>query len=579
MADANSQSDTVVVLTALGVEYEAVRAHLVALRTRSHHAGTLFEVGWLDGTPCQVALAEIGEGNQAAAVLTERAVRLFRPRAVVFAGVAGALKDDIQLGDVVVASHVYAYHGGKEEDGRFLARPRVWPIRHEMEQLARHVCRRGSWTGLLPHSPGERSPAVHLKPIAAGEIVLNSADSPLKRQLRRHYQDAAAIEMESAGVAHAAHLNAALPALIVRGISDRADGRKYDADAEGWQAVAARNAAALAFTAIRELFVGGERPPVEDPPARSGAPSVVFVSAPASPPPEIDVWSGGEEIEVPDGLYLLHEDYLEELPSCDHSVIHRQALARRLDPTEQSASRYVWLRQIEARRDTPEARAAKRALADEHELLARLRQRVGGLPGTGSFTSHGRTDVLALGWPVSPATGAPCQTLHAALGREGEPVDPWRQHRLLTGLARLCGTLAALHDDGVTHRCLGLSAVIAHDDGRLVLRDLGLATRPVRPGEGPAEYQAPEQRRRASRGRPGAWTDVYQLGAVAYRLITGHLPLPGTPLPLRAHVPDVPEPVDRAICAALAPDPAGRPAARAFGAALRSARDDLPRGV
>ncbi|MEU0395881.1 hypothetical protein ABZ208_24460 [Streptomyces sp. NPDC006208] len=577
MAEANSQSDMLVVLTALEVEYEAVRAHLAALRTHSHSAGTLFEIGWLDGTPWQVALAEIGDGNQAAAVLTERAVRLFRPRAVVFVGVAGALKDDIQLGDVVVATHVYAYHGGKEENGRFLARPRVWPIRHELEQLAKHVRRTGSWTRLLPPSPGDRHPAVHLKPIAAGEVVLNSAGSPLKRQLRQHYQDAVAIEMEGAGVAHAAHLNAALPALIVRGISDRADGRKYDADAEGWQRVAARNAAALAFSTLRELPVGSDRPAVEDPPARSS--SVVFVSAPTSPSPEIERWRGGEEVEFPDGLYLLHDEYLEEHPSSDRSLIQRQALARRLDLTGQSASRYVWLRQIEARRDTPEARAAKRALADEHQLLARLRQRIGGLPGTSSLTSHGRTDVLAVGWPVSRTTGAPCQTLHAALGREGEPVDPWRQHRLLHGLAGLCGTLAALHDHGVTHRCLGLSAVIAHDDGRLVLRDLGLATRPPRPGEGPAEHQAPEQRRRASRERPGAWTDVHQLGAVAYRLITGHLPLPGTPLPLRAHVPDVPEPVDRAVRAALAQDPSERPAPRAFGAALRSACDELPRGV
>ncbi|MDT3395735.1 5'-methylthioadenosine/S-adenosylhomocysteine nucleosidase [Streptomyces sp. B1866] len=253
MADGRHHSGSLVVLTALEVEYLAVRAHLSDLRPYRHGSGTRFEVGRLDGTGWQVALAELGEGNQGAAALTERAVAVFDPRAVAFVGVAGGLKQDVRLGDVVVATHVYAYHGGKDEDGEFLARPRVWALSHELEQTAKAVRRDGAWGGSLPAGVREGPPAVHLKPVAAGEVVLNSAASPLRRQLRRTYQDAAAIEMEAAGVAQAAHLNASLPALIVRGISDHADGRKSDTDAEGWQAVAARNAAAFAFRVLRAL--------------------------------------------------------------------------------------------------------------------------------------------------------------------------------------------------------------------------------------------------------------------------------------------------------------------------------------
>ncbi|WP_050993729.1 5'-methylthioadenosine/S-adenosylhomocysteine nucleosidase [Streptomyces violaceusniger] len=272
-------------LTALDVEYEAVRAHLVDPRPQLHPSGTLFEVGRLDGTPWRVALAELGDGNQGAAVLTERAIAMFHPRAVAFVGVAGALKGDIELGDVVVATHVYAYHGGKDEDGEFHSRPRVWPVRQELDQLARYARRSGSWTGLLPErSPGASCPAVHLKPVAAGEVVLNSADSPLRRQLRRNYQDAAAIEMEGAGVAQAAHLNAALPALIVRGISDRADGEKYDADAEGWQSRAARNAAAFAFSVLRELPPGGG-PALPGPGTPTGPAPERFPEGPSAPAP------------------------------------------------------------------------------------------------------------------------------------------------------------------------------------------------------------------------------------------------------------------------------------------------------
>jgi hypothetical protein len=99
---------------------------------------------------------------------------------------------------------------------------------------------------------------VHFKPIAAAEGVLNSREAPLARRLHRFYNDAAAIEMESAGVAHAGHLNRCLPVLTIRGISDRADGAKGDADQAGWQLTAAGHAAAFAVTLAAQLMRDGD---------------------------------------------------------------------------------------------------------------------------------------------------------------------------------------------------------------------------------------------------------------------------------------------------------------------------------
>jgi len=237
----------VVVLTALPLEYKAVRAHLSALQRRSHHAGTEFEIGRLGSGVGRVAIAEIGEGNSGAAALAERAIATFEPDAVLFVGIAGALKDDINLGDIVVGTRVYAYHGGKDEDHAFSARPRAYEASHELEQRARLVARADQWQ--------QSSPRVHFKPIAAGEVVLNSRVTSLALQIRQRYNDAAAIEMESAGVAHAGHLNRAL-VLTVRGISDRADGQKHLADSAGSQPAAAENAAAFAFDLIDDFLAG-----------------------------------------------------------------------------------------------------------------------------------------------------------------------------------------------------------------------------------------------------------------------------------------------------------------------------------
>jgi adenosylhomocysteine nucleosidase len=170
-----------------------------------------------------------------AAVLAERARATLTPQALLMVGVAGALKDDISVGDVVVATRIYAYHGGKEENGEHLVRPRAWDADHALLQLAHYVNRTGLWTRYLASNPRGQQPTVHFKPIAAGEIVLNSRDTPLAKQLHRNFNDAGAIETESAGIAQASGLSRSFPVLTIRGISDKADGTKRAADQAGWQ--------------------------------------------------------------------------------------------------------------------------------------------------------------------------------------------------------------------------------------------------------------------------------------------------------------------------------------------------------
>lgn len=236
------EETTIVILTAMNLEYDAVRGRLSGITAQTHPMGTRFEAGHLDG--CRVVLALTGKGNQSAAVLAERAIAQFAPAAVIFVGVAGALQPHLGLGDVVVATHVYAYHGATSQDDGLSARPRSWELSHRVHQIAAHLDRAGEWTRQLP---GGSFPArVHFGPVAAGEIVHYSAVSDARQWLREHYSDAVAVEMEAVGVAQAGHLNDALPTIMVRGISDYADVSKSATDGVGWQSRAAANAAAFA---------------------------------------------------------------------------------------------------------------------------------------------------------------------------------------------------------------------------------------------------------------------------------------------------------------------------------------------
>jgi 8-oxo-dGTP diphosphatase len=299
----------VLILTALDLEYQAVRNHLTGLRKHRHQAGTHFESGRLPGGG-EVTIGSTGEGNFKAAVLAERAMNTFSPQALLFVGVAGALKSDINLGDVVVATKIYSYHGGKEEDGGFLARPSAWPAPHELLEPAHHIARTQSWAQhLMPRLPG-RLPEVHFKPIAAGDVLLNSRDTPTAEQLRRVFNDAVAIEMESAGISQASQFNRGLPALIIRGISDRADGGKSALDGAGWQPLAAAHAAAFAAALATDLISEGAGPGADgtaessangtgEPGADGAAGSVAGQTTPDHPAPKQERISLREVLESP----------------------------------------------------------------------------------------------------------------------------------------------------------------------------------------------------------------------------------------------------------------------------------------
>lgn len=90
-----------IVLTALPIEYLAVRAHLTELRECRHPQGDIYEQGVFKGKNAvwNVAIGEIGKGTATAAFETDRAITFFNADVALFVGVAGGIKDVRLCGD------------------------------------------------------------------------------------------------------------------------------------------------------------------------------------------------------------------------------------------------------------------------------------------------------------------------------------------------------------------------------------------------------------------------------------------------------------------------------------------------
>lgn len=181
--------------------------------------------------------------------------------------------------------------------------------------------------------------------------------------------------------------------------------------------------------------------------------------------------------------------------------------------------------------------------------------------------------------------------------------QPGPQKRALTGeehveiLLKVCDAVAFAHSRGILHRDLKPDNVMVGEHGEVLVMDWGCAVhvgpKPPHPdvpvlGElsgvsGTPAYLSPEQSR-ADHAACGPWSDVYLLGAVLYRMLTGAPPhrgedVAGTIAAAARGIPPpdpvaaghkVPPELARIAMDAMAPDPRQRiRSAQDFAVAIR----------
>jgi nucleoside phosphorylase len=195
-----------------------------------------------------VYLCQPGMYTTNMALATSEAVHNLNPELIILSGVAGGVKD-VEVGDLIIPDKIYYYQAGKESSEGYHSRPQSYYPSGELLARAKHLTYSGNWKNRLSNGVSEAKTLI--APLAAGDNVIGTRGE-LYKIIRSHFNDTAAIDMESSGLFNAVHQKRTIHALAVRGISDLLEG-KTDSDAKGSQPIAGERAAAFVMELLWEL--------------------------------------------------------------------------------------------------------------------------------------------------------------------------------------------------------------------------------------------------------------------------------------------------------------------------------------
>lgn len=204
-------------------------------------AGMTFVSGLLRGVPCVVV--KCGAGKVNAAACAQYLICRYHPRLVINIGVAGGIGQEIQVGDIVVATACIQH----DYDTTAVGEPVSTLTMPGGEMVREFPCDVQVGKALLAEAEALYHGA-HSGVIITGDLFL--ADSKRNRELGQAF-GAKACEMEGGSIAHVCYLNG-VPVAILRAISDNGD-ESGKMSFEEFSRMAAEKSEALLEAVVQKL--------------------------------------------------------------------------------------------------------------------------------------------------------------------------------------------------------------------------------------------------------------------------------------------------------------------------------------
>lgn len=170
-----------------------------------------FYVGILEGREVVVVRGGIGKVN--AAICTQLLIDCFQIDAVINTGVAGALSDDLEIGDIVISEDVVQHDMDARAFGYELGYiPRMSESFFKADRNLVNIAEKASEVLSMDIK-------VYIKRVLSGDVFVSD---PVKKQSLIDTFGGYCVEMEGAAIAQTCFVNR-VPFVIIRSISDKAD--------------------------------------------------------------------------------------------------------------------------------------------------------------------------------------------------------------------------------------------------------------------------------------------------------------------------------------------------------------------
>ncbi|MBO0938459.1 5'-methylthioadenosine/adenosylhomocysteine nucleosidase [Fibrella sp. HMF5335] len=206
----------------------------------------------------RVVVAETGIGKVNAAAATAFVLAHFRPRRVLFTGIAGGTNPDLQPGDMVVGRRVAHHDYGwmtmtnppqPSRQTRNAITKQDNPVYFLADSVLLLRAQEAAKLVVFASIPAtNRPPTLVVGTIVTGDVFVSSEEKVA--QLRRDY-GADATEMEGAAVAQICYQEQ-VPCLVIRSLSDKANSNAR-MDMRQFLDIAARNSAKLVLALVKRL--------------------------------------------------------------------------------------------------------------------------------------------------------------------------------------------------------------------------------------------------------------------------------------------------------------------------------------
>ncbi|GAB6012818.1 5'-methylthioadenosine/S-adenosylhomocysteine nucleosidase family protein [Viscerimonas tarda] len=247
------------VITIVTEEVQAVISEF-GLTNRTKKEGRFFDEGNINlqnGKNLKIVHSQsTGQGNIPIVNAYQSMIRNYTLDYVVLLGIAGSIKSDIKLCDVIIGTNVIYYEKHKETNGGVQQRRgEFYNMSFDMQQFINRFFVCNNEPAKFDSSENSTTPTfgTHRCPIGSGEAVIANNLSETKKWLLEVHSKTGVVETESAGFcqvfSETKNISEGMDIILIRGISDHADCDKDDK----WRLPASKNAV-IALKRLLEII-------------------------------------------------------------------------------------------------------------------------------------------------------------------------------------------------------------------------------------------------------------------------------------------------------------------------------------